>query len=101
MAADAQKLLIAVILADRRDQYPARRKPVYEGWRDLPRRGCDDHSVVRRLFGPTLCPVTASANDVAQVQFAESALGITQQLAMPLDREDPAAEAGEDRGLIP
>src|SRR5271165_2224084 len=89
MAADAEKLLIAVILANRHHQNPARRKPLHKGRRDLCRCSGDDHSIVRRLLGPTLCPVTESAN------------GVAQQLAMPLDREHPAAKACEDRSLIP
>ena len=72
----AKELLIAVVIADRHDEDPSLGKTIDEGRWDLGRRSGDDHAVIWRLFGPTLCPVTASANDIAQVQFGESALGI-------------------------
>src|SRR5215472_7654455 len=75
-APDANELLIAVVITNRRDEDPARGKAVDEGRWDLGRRGGDDYAVVGRLFRPTLCPVTESANDVAQAQFGESTLRI-------------------------
>jgi hypothetical protein len=76
VAPDTKELLIAVVITDRRDEDPARGKAVNEGRWDLRRRGGDDYAVVGRLFRPTLCPITESANDVAQAQFGESTLGI-------------------------
>src|SRR6516164_7056454 len=74
VAPDANELLIAVVITDRRDEDSARGKAIDEGRWDLRRRGGDDYAVVGRLFRPTLCPITESANDVAQAQFSESTL---------------------------
>ena len=101
MAPNAEELLIAVILANRRDQHPSGRQPLDKGRRNLCRCSSDYHAIVGRQFRPTLRPVTESADNVVQPQFAEAALGIAQQPAMPLDREHPAAQACEDRSLIP
>src|SRR5580704_4841367 len=74
-AANAQELLIAMILTDGRNQNPIRREPVDKRRRDARRGGGDDDAVVGRLLGPALRPVAKTADDVAQAQFAEPAFG--------------------------
>jgi hypothetical protein len=99
-AANTHQLLVAVILADRDDQDAAGSERVDQGRRDFPSRGSHEHSLVWRLLRPALCAVAESAHDIPQAQLFKSALCIAQQFAVTLDRKDPAAEGGQNRGLV-
>jgi hypothetical protein len=72
------KLLIAVILTKRRKQDAARSKSVDKHRRQFGSRGRHDYPLVGRLFGPALCAVAESADDVAQAQFVKAAFGLAQ-----------------------
>src|SRR6202022_183803 len=74
-AADAEELLIAVILPDGRNQDPVRREPVDEGFRDIDRCGGDDDPIVGRLLRPTLQAVAKPADYVARGQRGEWRVG--------------------------
>ena len=66
----------------------------------LGRRGGDDDPVVGLLLGPALAAVAEPADDVGETQFGKARFGLAQQFAVPLDREHPAAEPRQDRGLV-
>ena len=78
MTANAHELLIPVILTDRCNQDAARREPFDKSLRDLCCRGGHEHTVVRHLLGPALCPIAKAANNVVQAELSESALGVAQ-----------------------
>src|SRR5215469_9841314 len=99
-ATDAYELLVAVILADRRHENSSGGQPIDQGRWHFRGRSGHEHALIGRLLGPAFGPVAESANDIAQAQLLEAALGIAQQLAMPFDRKDPAAKMRQNGGLI-
>src|SRR5215469_13872677 len=97
---NAHQLLVMVFLADRGHKNSTRSQAIDQGRWHL--RGCGGHQypLIGSLFGPSFGAVAESAYDIAQAQLVETALGIAQQLAMPLDREYAAAKACQNRCLI-
>src|SRR5260370_8930362 len=99
-AADADQLLVAVILADRDDQDAAGSERVNEGRRNFRSRGSHEPPLIWRLFGPALRAIADSAPHISQAQLPTPPAPLAQQFAVTFDRKHTSAEGCQNCGLV-